>query len=643
MTGTLDMGGQMISNVSSLYVDSTFMLRSSNGGALSLSVPTAMNSGDSYSLKLPRNAGSAGQVLATDASGNLTWTANGGTLVTGTSGTNFNISTSGGTSTFNLPSASAGTRGLLISSDWTAFNNKMNTNQAHGGDVSGVAVNLSVNKIKGETLSNSSSSSGQVLRFNGFAWVNSALSNSDLSSLLPSQSGNSGKVLTTNGILASWGSGVPNDTLAQYKVRVMAATAVTLSGTQMIDGVSLAVGDRVLVRDGTANAGVYIVQSGAWTRAPDMDDGLEAYRYKVLVQEGLFWKGSEFISASTSYVVTLGSTALDWSMIGSSLGANENVGFGRKSFSKGTTGLRNTAFGNFALSSVDTGSYNLALGTNALAATTQGGYNVAAGVDALSANVNGGSNVAIGFNSLKSNVGKNQSTAVGYAAMMYADDTSSSGPTYNTAVGYRSLAGSTTASANTGTMNTALGHSALQSVTSGSMNIGLGYSAGSAITTGSGNVVIGSAWGTDIATSSNNILIADGQGTERIRVDSSGNVGLGTSTPGARLDVNGRAKFRSGQNVAVRVVNATGAITVATTDYIICVRKTASEATTVNLPASPSVGDTYVIKDCKGDANSNNVTIVPASGNINGSASYILNTARSSVTFFYDGTEWQSY
>lgn len=47
------------------------------------------------------------------------------TFATGTSGTNFNISSSGTTHTFNFPNSSGSNRGLLTSTDWTTFNNKM--------------------------------------------------------------------------------------------------------------------------------------------------------------------------------------------------------------------------------------------------------------------------------------------------------------------------------------------------------------------------------------------------------------------------------------------------------------------------------------------------------------------------------------
>lgn len=48
------------------------------------------------------------------------------TFATGTTGTDFNISSVTDTHTFNIPSASATNRGLLTSADWTTFNNKGN-------------------------------------------------------------------------------------------------------------------------------------------------------------------------------------------------------------------------------------------------------------------------------------------------------------------------------------------------------------------------------------------------------------------------------------------------------------------------------------------------------------------------------------
>ena len=53
-----------------------------------------------------------------------TLTASSQTFATGTSGTDFNISSATSTHTFNLPTASATNRGALSSTDWSTFNNK---------------------------------------------------------------------------------------------------------------------------------------------------------------------------------------------------------------------------------------------------------------------------------------------------------------------------------------------------------------------------------------------------------------------------------------------------------------------------------------------------------------------------------------
>lgn len=83
-------------------------------------------------------------LLTTDASGNVTvrsfasllsgnaitslngLTGTSQTFSLGTTGTDFNVSSSGTIHTFNLPTASASNRGALSPSDWTLFNNKQN-------------------------------------------------------------------------------------------------------------------------------------------------------------------------------------------------------------------------------------------------------------------------------------------------------------------------------------------------------------------------------------------------------------------------------------------------------------------------------------------------------------------------------------
>lgn len=102
----------------------------------------------------------------------------------------------------------------------------------------------------------------------------------------------------------------------------------------------------------------------------------------------------------------------------------------------------------------------------------------------------------------------------------------------------------------------------------------------------------------------------------------------------------GVTTLNSGQVVKGRVVVAAGAITVTSVDYFIGVNKTVGAATTVNLPANPTTWTTFVIKDLKGDAGTNPITIAPAAGTIDGQSTYIMNVNRESATIVYSGSEW---
>ncbi len=83
------------------------------------------------------------------------------------------------------------------------------------------------------------------------------------------------------------------DALAQgidAKASVIAATTanITLSGTQTIDGISVSVGDRVLVKDQTlpANNGIYLCAASTWTRTTDADTYAELVAAFTFVEQG---------------------------------------------------------------------------------------------------------------------------------------------------------------------------------------------------------------------------------------------------------------------------------------------------------------------------------------------------------------------
>jgi hypothetical protein len=108
------------------------------------------------------------------------------------------------------------------------------------------------------------------------------------------------------------------DSIAQgldVKGSVKAATTanITLSGTQTVDGISLSVGDRVLVKDQTSQAenGVYVVASSTWTRTTDADTWVELTGAFVFVEQGTANDNNGYVCTISSGG-TLGSTAVTW-------------------------------------------------------------------------------------------------------------------------------------------------------------------------------------------------------------------------------------------------------------------------------------------------------------------------------------------
>jgi len=92
------------------------------------------------------------------------------------------------------------------------------------------------------------------------------------------------------------------------KQSVRAATTgnITLSNTQTIDGVSLVVGNRVLVKDQTTASqnGIYVVASGAWPRASDADAPNEVSPGLFLfVEEGTLNGDNGFVITSDAPLV----------------------------------------------------------------------------------------------------------------------------------------------------------------------------------------------------------------------------------------------------------------------------------------------------------------------------------------------------
>ena len=89
----------------------------------------------------------------------------------------------------------------------------------------------------------------------------------------------------------------------------------------------------------------------------------------------------------------------------------------------------------------------------------------------------------------------------------------------------------------------------------------------------------------------------------------------------------------------IRTVTSGATTTLERGDDVLVINKSSGSATTVNVtPSALMANKVYTVKDGKGDAGTNNITITPASGTIDGAASYVVNTHYRALTFYSDGT-----
>lgn len=116
------------------------------------------------------------------------------------------------------------------------------------------------------------------------------------------------------------------------EVRVATTAAGTLASSfengDVVDGVTLVTGDRILIKDQAAGAenGIYTVNaSGAPTRATDADSAAEIQGAAVYVVSGTVGAGNRYVNSNTG-TITLGTTALTWALFGG--GATYTAGNG---------------------------------------------------------------------------------------------------------------------------------------------------------------------------------------------------------------------------------------------------------------------------------------------------------------------------
>lgn len=205
----------------------------------------------SYTLILPADDGTSGQVLQTNGSGNLSWT----TL-------NFGDVYGPSSSTDNAITRFDGTTGKLIQNSTVILSDS--------GDITG-AGDITANSFDDGTA---------------------VLSGGILSGLLaPTNNSHAVNKKYVDDLIAGikW----------KQPARLASTTNVSLNGLITIDGVSVNSGDRILIKDQTnpIQNGIYIASSGAWLRTNDLSSGSSAASCVVWIEEGS-------TQAETGYICT---------------------------------------------------------------------------------------------------------------------------------------------------------------------------------------------------------------------------------------------------------------------------------------------------------------------------------------------------
>ena len=264
-------------------------------------------------------------------------------LATGTSGTDFNIVSSGDTHTFNIPIASATNTGKLSSTDWSTFNAKqpagnyvtLDTTQTITAEKT-FSLDITVNSVKvgegGGSISGNTILGTGCLNANTTGQQNTAIGYATLN-------------LNTTG---------NDNTGIGY-----AALNLNTTGSS-----NTALGSRSLFTNTTGASNTAIGSSAL------------------------------IVNTTGTLNTAIGHLSLQTNTTGY---GNTSVGYSALGYN--TTGFFNAAIGINALLSNTTGTYNNALGTASLYNNTTGSNNTAVGQQAGTNNTTGSNNTYIGFGS----------------------------------------------------------------------------------------------------------------------------------------------------------------------------------------------------------------------------------------------------
>lgn len=220
----------------------------------------------SYTLILPSDDGTSGQVLQTNGSGVTSWT----TL-------NFGDVYGPSSSTDNAITRFDGTTGKLIQNSTVILSDSGNITGA--GDITANSFNDGTAVLSGGTLTGL---------------------------LAPTVNSDAVNKKYVDDLIAGikW----------KQPARLASTTDLPLSGLGTIDGVSVNSGDRILVKDqiNPIQNGIYIASAGAWVRTNDLSTGSSAAGSIVWIEEGSTQAESGYICTNDIGSDVTGINPLSW-------------------------------------------------------------------------------------------------------------------------------------------------------------------------------------------------------------------------------------------------------------------------------------------------------------------------------------------
>ncbi|AMP37446.1 phage tail protein [Ralstonia solanacearum] len=152
------------------------------------------------------------------------------------------------------------------------------------------------------------------------------------------------------------------------------ANLAALSGLLTVDGMTLAAGDRVLVKDQNAGKdnGIYVAAAGAWARAADADAALEVTPGMLVPVETGAANGDSLWQLATDAPITIGTTALAFELVSGKTGVAAGTYRSITVNSRGqvTGGTNPTTLAGYGITDAVTAAQGLAAGIGADLATS---------------------------------------------------------------------------------------------------------------------------------------------------------------------------------------------------------------------------------------------------------------------------------